>query len=195
MTEMDIRTKYRELLRSLREGNSTQSVTNLRPWHCAAAVSELMAFACDSQKAIKASSNGHATVRILTGSCPQHVYGKDAMEPTRQFVLDGGQVRVLVYNDSIDTTQNSLYSLGRQFPQTVQWRLSRTNVDGDKLSHFFVVNAAAFRLEAPHRKLSGENFTDCEPKIPARICFNDPETANQLVKFFDGLWECCAPVQ
>lgn len=99
----------------------------------------------------------------------------------KKFVETGGKVSVLIW----DKEEN----VG-DLPQIdgVEIRCSGTNIDGDELNHFLVVDNDAYRYEAPHTFYPSDQFNDFYPPIPARICFNDPVGGEELVKFFDDLW-------
>lgn len=178
------RLKYRQLLRSFREKNSQDAIGNRYPWHCQIAVEELLEYA------VSAARKSEVEIKLLTSSCTDFVYGTDEiMNKFATFLSKGGCMRVLVWSDKVDDTGRKLLKLKDDYPGTFQFRLSGTRELGNELQHFLVVGETAYRLEAPHEAIEGCQFNDFHPEIPARICFNDKKGGDQLLAFFDDLWQ------
>lgn len=152
------------------------------------AVTELMSDAINLQK--RSDDTPVTIVRILTGTCNDHIYGNDAaVSKFKKFLKIGGEIRVLVWTESIDW-DCQLATLSNE-NERLQIRESGTVARGDELNHFFVVDTKSYRFEQPHAPVPAGKFEDFSPEIPASICFHDPETAKQLVKFFDDIWAFC----
>jgi hypothetical protein len=178
---------YTKILKSARARRSSDPIPNLYPWHCELAVRELIEFGLELHRT-KSINGGFATIRILTGSCPNHVYGRDATKLFDEFANSGGHIRALVWSESIDAERNAMCQLAKKYPKTVEVRVSRISDNADKIFHFFEVDGEAYRLEAPHKPVSAHEFSDIYPEIPARICFNDPKTGSMLRAMFDKIW-------
>ncbi|QDT57296.1 hypothetical protein Pan44_53640 [Caulifigura coniformis] len=176
--------RYHRALRSLRESGDSDSVICRFPWQTKVAFQELLQLAIDTQK----RSRG-VVVRVLTGSFCSEVYGPPVAEKFEQFLAAGGDVRIIVWNDSYAKSEWLIRSLERQ--GKLECRISGTTENGEKLSHLFVVGKDAYRLESPHPAYRELKVTDSEPEILSRICFSDSKGAAILAKYFDDLWRLC----
>ncbi len=186
----EIAEQYLRILREQRESGGTQVIANRYPWHCKLALTELLNDAIELQR--ESDSETPVIVRILTGTCNDHVYGNaDAMEHFETFLHAGGQIRVLVWNHSLDENC-SVAKLRANFPG-LKMKKSGTNVRGNELHHFVVVGMKSYRFEEPHLAVEAHEFDDFFPEIPASICFSDQRGAEQLVRFFDEIWKVCPP--
>ena len=186
----EMKTEYRNLLRDYRLQQSPDPIANRRPWHCEIAIQELLAFGVRKQQLAKESGLLPVEIRVLTSSCPNHVYGRGAAEGFEKFLAAGGILKVLIWNESLDTEDgaSAIAGIAKSFSDQVAVRISGTSAKGETLMHFFVVGDQAYRLESPHKTFRASDFTDFSPEIPARICFNDQNTGTTLVHYFDHIW-------
>lgn len=184
---------YEAWLRESSETESEITLPNDCPWHSRAAIRELMRHAVSKQERV---GNGPAAVAIpvihFTATLTEYVYNDTWLRLASKFLRDGGQMRILVWNQDVPESLHRLRCL--QNERNLEIRCSGTDALGDKLNHFMVVGDRAFRKEAPHKKFPIDAFSDVEPKISAQICFNDKRDANELVEFFETLWQECDPV-
>jgi hypothetical protein len=193
-----LRTEYRLLLERARLGN-TKAVSNRFPWQAQEAIQALSDFANQLQSQWGATETP-VVIRILTGALPNHVFGRaSTIAALTKFLRAGGEIRVIVWAESIDTSTNLFCQLAKSFPRQVSIRLSRTDDLGNRLNHFFIVcdcayRACAYRLEEPHPKALAESFDDFEPAIPAKITFDEKDVAKNRAEFFDSLWGSVTPL-
>lgn len=181
-----VRNEYVQLLSESRKNLSDVPIGNLYPWHCAAAISELLTHALSEQRA-KSLKDEFCTVCILTGTCPDQVYGGDSFELLKRFVAAGGKLQVLVWNRISDLSRlRELAAAYQQHVEVIEANLPSTN---ESPPHFFLVDASAYRYEAPHQPYESSEFHDFGPEIPARICFNDPAGGSRLKLLFGNLWK------
>lgn len=190
--DADLKAKYRRLLRSYRMEENADPISNRHPWHASLAIEELFSLAAQKQHERNDRRERTLEVRILTGSFPNRVYGDEAGDSLERFLDEKGIVKILIWNESIDTNSYGIAQLLKN--SNVEIRISRTAKLGKTLAHFLVVGDQAYRLEQRHDPFE-EEITDFTPEMFARICFNDPVGAKELVAFFDDLWEHCHPIE
>ncbi len=188
-----LKNQYKQILQFARAKQSSEPVSNLYPWHCELAVTELMRHANSLQE--RQSTGSSSTVRILTGTCPEHVYGNGAYEEFRTFLEKGGILKVLAWSATPSKRTSKLAMLCDQFKSNAELRVSKTVEKANEIPHFLLVGEAAYRFEAPHEFVPAESFSDFYPEVPARICFNDPSSGSELKRFFDDIWGKCHPVE
>jgi hypothetical protein len=212
----DILATYEAMLSSARKEHSCVPIGNRYPWQCRAAVEALATCASELQAARVAARTSQSTklpvaktgttakttdstakpvfVRILTASFPSYVFAHGGARKTFEaFLHAGGRVRIMCWARTIDYSQNSLSTLRLEFPDQFELRISGTDKYADELSHFLVVEDFAYRLEQPHPPAKASDFRDFSPEVPAKICFNDKDTGERLVTFFDDLWTVAKP--
>ena len=178
---------YEELLESYRTSASPDPIPNRLPWQAKCAVQALAECALEKQTAANEEGGDPVTVLILTSSLPDYVYGGKASQILRDFRDAGGEIRVLVWNDTMRQLEDSFWRSLRMGRASL--RLSGTKEFGDTLNHFCLVGSEAYRLEAPHQYYRAADFSECSPEIPARICFSDPAGGARIAAFFERLWE------
>jgi hypothetical protein len=186
-----LKEQYADVLAFAREVKSPEAVGNLYPWHSELAVIELMRHAIQLQKDRKNSNAEPATVSLLTGACPDHVYGRDAYDKFADFVRLGGKLKIVAWAEKLRGSVPRLMSLRRDYRDNVDIRLSRVDEPEYGIPHFLLVERSAYRFEPPHESCSGQEVSDFEPEVPARICFNDSESGQQLGDFFNDIFEKC----
>jgi len=187
-----LKAEYLILLTQCRIGKS-KAVGNRYPWQCQSAIRELTRFAAERQGEW-GGSESPTTIRILTGTLPNYVFGcTETTKALAEFVEAGGRIRVIVWAKTLDTKNNLFSRFATTFDRSVEIRVSRTDHLGDRINHFFVVDDYAYRLEEPHTPTQPDKFDDFEPEIPARIAFDDKSIGGTLVNFFDAIWESVTP--
>lgn len=186
--------KYREILSEASISRSPEPIPNLYPWHAAAAIEKLADFALGLTR--EQDREPPAFVRILTGSCHNFFYGREVTKKLLTFAIEGGQIRVLIWNNHFNEEQCDLLKFTKllDLDESVQFRFS--NIPGiPGLSHFMVVDEIAYRWEAEHHcEREDGSFSDFDPTVPARICFNDQQRAKSLVNIFDVAWNLFKPL-
>ena len=183
----EIRKQYQDRLRFCREKQSPTPIANRYPWQGELAICELVKLALSKQK-----KGEDAPVRILTGSAPDHVYGRKSRDLWKEFLDAGGKVLVLVWGDSLEGCGGVLREFAAE-QEGVVFRLSGTRDKAESVMHCLAVGKSAYRLEAAHKPFEEDTeITDYSPEVPARICFGDADGAEQLVNNFDELWNSCA---
>lgn len=179
------RNDYRLVLKKARASGRAEFVGNRYPWQCREAVAELSCYALERQRN---SPQVPVTIRILTSSFPNYVFGSDeTVKNLRDFLQAGGLVRVLVWNESLDVDDSMLLAACGDHPG-FELRESGTSDFGDKLQHMVVVDADAYRIEQPHADFKSGAFDDFAPEIPAKIAFNEPGNGTRHASTFDQLW-------
>jgi hypothetical protein len=152
------------------------------------AVDQLMKLANERQ-----ADGAKQTVRLLTGSCPDFVYGRDAFKEFSKFVDDGGRLKILAWTKSLDAVRPKLTSLADDHPDQVEVRVSNRDDLNDQIPHFLLVEDGAYRYEVPHAAVDASTCSDFEPEVPAKISFNDEDNGRGLREFFDELWGAMEP--
>ena len=188
--DADIRNRYAALLEANRRTESTDPAANRHPWQCEIAVTQLSEFALAKQHQARASHQDPVVVRVRTDSMPLRVYDGGVANLLREFIDLGGELRILL---TASKTNYDVSSIQRyRGVSNVQLRQEQpTDLGSTFGNHFFVVGEQAYRYEAAHIPFSGDEFRatdDFHPIIPARICFNDPVSAESLTHLFDVLW-------
>lgn len=181
---------YRNLLRSFRQDRCSDPIANRRPWHCEEAIQELLLLAQGMQRERRLAGEAPVIIRILTSVCPDHVYGRTAYDAFQEFAELGGKVRVIALADRAQVGEPRLTQLQQHYPERFELKnIEAAGLPIDDICHFFLVEAIAYRLEAPHKMYPAECFNDFEPEIPARINFNDPDLGGRLKDIFEILWK------
>lgn len=176
---------YQSVLERFRERRNPNPIPNRFPWQSRIAMVELTKLAIENLR-----NNGSETIRVLTSRFPWEVYGKPPLRTELEsFLKLGGNLRVLIWTESLDRNELLLQSLQEIAPDDgLNYLVSGTEQGGDELHHMFVVGTSAYRFEAPHPSFKEVEFTELSPEVPARISFNDQENAESLVNYFDRLW-------
>lgn len=179
-------TSYQLVLRRFRERRNPNPIPNRFPWQSRIAMEELTQLAIENLK-----SSGTETIRILTSRFPWEVYGQVPLRSSlEEFLKLGGQVRVLIWTESLDRNEILLEALQScAIENGLRYLVSGTEEGGEELHHMFVVGESAYRFEAPHVSFKNVEFSELSPEVPARISFNDAETASHLIGYFEKLWE------
>lgn len=172
---------YESVLIRARKHQSAEAVTNLYPWHAERAVVQLMKLANDNSQ-----DTSSRVVRLISGSCPNFVYGGEAYDEFEKFAENGGAVKVLVWGRSNSEERSRLTKLQEEFPQNIEMRKSDSDELVGEIPHFLLVDDNAYRFEVPHP--AAADFKALEPPVPARICFNDSAYGKRLLSLFNGLW-------
>ncbi len=183
---------YRHLLESYRDSKSKDPIANRFPWQAKLALRALAQLAQERQEA-KQQGDEPEEVLIVSSALPELFFGGETGEALQDFHKAGGRIKVLVWNDA-----ESVRPIRDPFWQSLakdsdSFRVSGTSKLGDELNHFFVVGRDAFRLEAPHPDHGDTEITDFAPEVPARICFNDPGRGENIVRYFQTLWDFSSP--
>ncbi len=184
MVSQKAKDDYESVLIRARTHHSPEAVTNLYPWHAERAVVQLMKHANDNSQATSAR-----TVRLISGSCPNFVYGGEAYDEFEKFAENGGTVKILVWGRSNSEERSRLTRLQEEFPQNVELRKSDSDELVGEIPHFLLVDNDAYRFEVPHPPhTAATGFEALDPPVPARICFNDSDYGARLLSLFNGLW-------
>ncbi len=175
--------RYHNALRLLRERQHPDSITVRFPWQCKIAFLELIELAI---RRIDENPGSHV-IRIITGKFPWKVYVPPVGDSLVKYLELGGKLKVLVWNDELGDSQKLVDVLARQTGR-FECRLAHTKESASMISHIFVVDDIAYRIEAPHSPFDGEPITDVSPIVPSRICFNDRSSSAKLAEYFESLW-------
>jgi hypothetical protein len=169
---------FKAILEGAAANPSIGVIANRYPWQTRMAMCKLLDVA--KQKLLP--------VRLLTGSCPESFYDEALASQMRECKKAGSPfIRVLVWQENAEGISPSLSSLAAD--GTIELRVSGTNMLADKIAHFLLVGDQAFRQEAAHPPFACDLvFTDTAPTVPARIDFDDKETAKTLSEMFDSIW-------
>lgn len=178
--------EYRESLETCRRQRSEAVIPNRWPWQCRLAVRTLSNEALQRQVEAKRSGGEQVTVRILTSTLPEYVYGGEVAQCLSEFVRMGGRLRVLVWND-IPPRRTSSPFLQTLRASKDDYRLSGFRPKAKQLRHLMTVGDDAYRLEAPHDIVSAD-FSDFSPEVAATICFNDTDAGGRIVSYFESIW-------
>lgn len=185
----ELRVNYQRRLAEARRANSPEPVGNARPWHTRIATSELLIAAMELR-----AKNLPSTVRILSGGIPEGFYNTEMVDELRACLAKEIKVKIVVCNDSEDAIADSVKELARESqglrddngdPMFVLKLKNPEVTKPYRQGHFLLVGDNAFRLEDEHPDLTGETFTDYEPKIPACVCFNRPAVGAILKRTFE----------
>jgi len=173
---------YLQLLETAAANSSSETIGNRFPWQTKLSTQILLKVAAD---------NG-LDVRILSGGPKDFFWDTDRVKGLEKCLEKGCQVRVLVWYRDEAAVGSRLPKIAKKQPK-LQIRWSGKDLFGP-LPHFLLVDENAYRVEAIHGDLTGEEFTEVSPEIPARICFNDPVGGKKQRQFFDNLWDQCRDV-
>ena len=183
-----VKSEYERLLADARVSKSGQLIGNRYPWHCKIAVAELVNEAIDRQKNLD-ESHAPTQIQVLTGTFSDHVYGGKVAKQLASFLNLGGQVKLFLWSEKIPESSSI-----KKLQQAGKFDVlcSGTTELADELSHFFLVDKDAYRLERPHGEFTSSQFSDFEPEIPATICFNGSKIGGELDRFFHDVWQVSA---
>ncbi len=184
---------YKKLLETFCNKKSRDPIPNRCPWQARLAILTLLESAYEKQKA-KAVADDDVTVRILTSTLPEYIYGGEAADLVEKFRDRGGRLKLVVWNTDCPDIFSSK-QMKSLYGDPSSYRLSGTKELSGDINHILLVDDDAYRLEAPHQSHEGTEFTETEPQIPARICFRDKEQGEELVKFFDQVWNFSRPTE
>lgn len=184
---------YRDTVRTYREQRSSDPIFTEHPWQACIAFEELMQEAVQIQTKRKKEKKPPLVVRILSGSFPFKVYGRQPLQKLFiEFFDVGGQCKILVWNEKLGANKvlvDGLSKIAHERGGKCDWLLSKISRFGDVLSHLFLVDETAYRIESPHPPVQHELMTETMPSIPSRLCFNDRSGGKDLANGFDSLWE------
>lgn len=183
---------YKKLLETFCNKKSRDPIPNRYPWQAQLAIRTLLESACKKQARVKMDGGENVTVRILTSTLPEYIYGGEAAGFVKKFREDGGDLKVVVWNTNSPDMLSS-EPMRSLYGDPSGYRLSRTKELGESINHILLVDDDAYRLEAPHPFHEGAKFTETAPQVPARICFRDKEQGKQLADFFDQVWKFSHP--
>lgn len=141
-----------------------------------------------SEKLLDVAAKRQETVRMLSGGGPEGFYN-DGFTVKLKACKDAGCpfIRVMVWQKDDANVSKALRALAGQ--GVIELRVSGTDEFAERIPHFLLVGKNAYRQEATHERFTCKTrFTDMEPKVPARIDFDDKETGAELAAIFDDFW-------
>lgn len=193
--DASIRSRYASLIESARRSESKDPAANRHPWQCEIALTQLSEFALTKQQIANDRSQDPIVVRLRTDSMPRRIYDKAVGDNLIDFVSKGGQLHILLTASDSNYDVSSLVRF--QGRENVQIKKERTEQAVSQIrNHFLLVDSQAYRYEAEHGSFTGDEFRiedDFHPVIPARICFNDPDSGKLLKDIFVSLWNEAKP--
>jgi len=177
--------EYRESLDFCQQNRSEAAIPNRWPWQCKLAVRSLSIEALERQVEAKQKGGEQVTVRILTSTLPDYVYGGGTALRLSEFVHAGGRLRVLVWHKVLPRNSHPFFEALQASKE--DFRLSGFDRAPTLLRHLMSVGHHAYRLEAPHDAFTAD-FSAFSPEVAASTCFNDPSMGRRIVDYFDAIW-------
>lgn len=175
-----LKDKFEQIIQNAERYEQEILIANRFPWQSRIAIVQLLSFA----------NRKVEPVRVITGSCPATFYKK--LLPNFETCLESGcSIKLLVWKEKKEEVLSLFSSLCERYPAQLALRFSGTTEHSSIIPHFMVVGESAYRQEAAGH----EDFDDCDddfenaPEVPARISFNDPKGAVQLIGLFEALWD------
>ena len=162
--------KYRKEVKNLADSNSSNIIPNSSIEHAAVLIENLF-------------SHAHHSIRIFSGNLNPKVYNKREVICAADKFLSrdtseaAKKLEIIVQNEIEigDGDENKLYDLCKKYESICEIKLA--DEQGKSVeSHFIVTDKTAYRLE-PDRN-----------KHVAFACFNNPDSACELDRFFEEMY-------
>lgn len=176
---------YSAAIKAAAQNGSHSVLDNLRPWHAATVIRQIASFASKKQLQTKKSLR----VDIVTGSCDDYFYGGPTADSLATFVSRNGTLNVLIFSPRHNKESCELYQrllIDGALPPRVRFDVVEAQTP-EGIPHFMVACGEACRLESEECNGTSGSFTDLEPIVSAKVCFNSPSVANKLHALYDTL--------
>ena len=184
---------YRKILEKMCCKRSRDPIPSRDPWQAHIEVNILIKHALTEQYRIQSiyrllDDVATVTVRILTSTLPEYIYGGETADLVKRFRDKGGNLQVVVWNtESPDSLcfepMKSIYG------DSTVCRLSKTKELETEINHFLLVGDNAYRLEAPHIPYKNNKQTETLPQIACRTNFRDKVGGKELIEMFEQMWK------
>lgn len=170
---------YRQKMEMAAREDSSQLLGNRFPWQTRIAVEQLL----------KKAAETNQDVCLLSGSAPEGFFNEQIIGLLNKCLASGCRIKIVAWSETEDVIAPALKTWARENRlKNVELRFSGTKKLEDRIPHFLLVGDKAYRQESPHASFQDVSFTESTPQIPARICFNDPETGASLKSLFEDAW-------